>query len=137
MPVLGRNVVGTMQKKQQRQKLKAAPFPSHWSSILEDHFPLYARLFHLWVYGDGAPRIADLLLSRHIDVNAKDGQGETPLHLAIRYGQKPAVEWLLKHGADAKARNLRGQTPVELLKVRRGVIRHKDIADLLQSAGNR
>ena len=23
---------------------KAAPFPSHWSSILEDHFPLYARL---------------------------------------------------------------------------------------------
>jgi Mlc titration factor MtfA (ptsG expression regulator) len=44
MPVLGRNVVGTMRKKQQRQKLKAAPFPSHWSSILEDHFPLYARL---------------------------------------------------------------------------------------------
>ena len=33
-----------MRKKQQRQKLKAAPFPSHWSSILEDHFPLYARL---------------------------------------------------------------------------------------------
>src|ERR1019366_6817512 len=44
MPVLRRNVVGTMRKKQQRQKLKAAPFPSHWSSILEDHFPLYARL---------------------------------------------------------------------------------------------
>src|ERR1019366_8039173 len=44
MPVLARNVVGTMRKKQQRQKLKAAPFPSHWSSILEDHFPLYARL---------------------------------------------------------------------------------------------
>ena len=93
-------------------------------------------LLHLWVYGSGAPRIADLLLSRHIDVNAKDGQGETPLHLAARYGQKPAVEWLLKHGADARARNLRGQTPVELLKVRRGVIRRKDIADLLQSAGN-
>ena len=33
-----------MRKKQQRQKLKAAPFPSHWSSILDDHFPLYARL---------------------------------------------------------------------------------------------
>jgi ankyrin repeat protein len=94
-------------------------------------------LVHLWVYGGGAPRIADLLLSLHIDVNAKDGQGETPLHLAVRYGQKPAVEWLLKHGADVNARNLRAQTPVELLKVRRGVIRHKDIADLLQNAGNR
>jgi Mlc titration factor MtfA (ptsG expression regulator) len=44
MPVLGRNVVGTMRKKQKRQKLKAAPFLSHWSSIIEDHFPLYARL---------------------------------------------------------------------------------------------
>ena len=44
MPVLGRNVVGTMRKKQHRQELKAAAFPSHWSSILEDHFPLYARL---------------------------------------------------------------------------------------------
>jgi len=31
-------------KKQQRAKLKAAPFPAHWSRILEDLFPLYARL---------------------------------------------------------------------------------------------
>jgi len=86
----------------------------------------------LWWRG---PRIADLLLSRHIDVNAKDGQPETPLYLAVRYGQKPAVEWLLKHGADAKVRTLRGEAPADLLKARRGVTRHKDIADLLQSAG--
>jgi ankyrin repeat protein len=107
---------------------------SHGADVLPVAAP-EGTLFHLWVYGGGAPRVADLLLSRHNDVNAKDRQGETPLHLAVRYGQKPAVEWLLKHGADAKAKNLRGQTPVELLKVRRGVIRHKDIADLLQSAG--
>jgi MtfA peptidase len=33
-----------MWKKQQREKLKSAPFPSHWKGILEDHFPFYARL---------------------------------------------------------------------------------------------
>ena len=44
MPGLGRNVVRTMWKKLQREKLKAAPFPSHWSRILEDGFTLYARL---------------------------------------------------------------------------------------------
>lgn len=33
-----------MRKKQQRAKLKAAPFPAHWSAIVERHFPLYARL---------------------------------------------------------------------------------------------
>lgn len=33
-----------MRKKQQRCKLKAAPFPVPWSLILEDRFPIYLRL---------------------------------------------------------------------------------------------
>jgi Mlc titration factor MtfA (ptsG expression regulator) len=33
-----------MYKKQQRAKLKAAPFPARWSRILESRFPIYARL---------------------------------------------------------------------------------------------
>jgi MtfA peptidase len=33
-----------MGKKQQRAKLKAAPFPVRWSRILEDRFPIYLRL---------------------------------------------------------------------------------------------
>jgi Mlc titration factor MtfA (ptsG expression regulator) len=33
-----------MWKKQQRGRLKSAPFPSGWNRILEDRFPLYARL---------------------------------------------------------------------------------------------
>jgi Mlc titration factor MtfA (ptsG expression regulator) len=44
MPSLGRNVVRTMWRKQQREKLKVAPFPARWSRILEDGFPLYACL---------------------------------------------------------------------------------------------
>jgi Mlc titration factor MtfA (ptsG expression regulator) len=33
-----------MRKKQRRARLKATPFPAHWSRILVDRFPLYARL---------------------------------------------------------------------------------------------
>ena len=33
-----------MGKKQQRAKLKAAPFPVRWSRFLEDRFPIYVRL---------------------------------------------------------------------------------------------
>jgi Mlc titration factor MtfA (ptsG expression regulator) len=33
-----------MGKNQQRAKLRAAPFPASWSCILEDSFPIYARL---------------------------------------------------------------------------------------------
>src|SRR5258708_6973773 len=33
-----------MGKKQRRAKLKAAPFPAPWSRLLQERFPLYARL---------------------------------------------------------------------------------------------
>ncbi|HTL16183.1 MAG TPA: M90 family metallopeptidase [Patescibacteria group bacterium] len=33
-----------MRKRQQRAKLKAAPFPAKWSRSLESNFPIYARL---------------------------------------------------------------------------------------------
>jgi len=33
-----------MWKKQQREKLKTARFPANWSRVLEERFPLYARL---------------------------------------------------------------------------------------------
>ncbi len=33
-----------MRKKQQRAKLKATPFPAHWTRILESRFPIYSRL---------------------------------------------------------------------------------------------
>ncbi len=34
----------SMWKKQQREKLKTARFPANWSRVLEERFPLYARL---------------------------------------------------------------------------------------------
>ncbi|XP_065841392.1 ankyrin repeat domain-containing protein 13C-like [Oscarella lobularis] len=47
------------------------------------------------------------------DVNAKDPQGNTALHLAIALGRKECVQILLKNGASVKAKNARGWTCLE------------------------
>src|SRR5690349_12495257 len=44
MPVLRRNLILTVGKRQQRAKLRATPFPLDWSRTLERLFPIYARL---------------------------------------------------------------------------------------------
>ena len=46
------------------------------------------------------------------DVEARDDDGNTPLHLAALYGRESVVEVLLAAGADAGARNDQGATPM-------------------------
>lgn len=52
------------------------------------------------------------LLESGKDVNAKDEDGNTPLHLAAAAGHPQMIELLLKHGADINARGENGQTPL-------------------------
>ena len=47
-------------------------------------------------------------------VNARDGGGSTPLHLAAWNRKPEAAELLLGRGADVDARSERGETPVQL-----------------------
>ena len=49
-----------------------------------------------------------------VDVNTADARGNTPLHDAVRNGFLPVVEFLARQGADAQARNDRGQTALTL-----------------------
>ena len=51
------------------------------------------------------PAILDALLGKGVNVNDRDKVGETLLMRAVIYGQAPAVDWLLAHGADVKARD--------------------------------
>jgi ankyrin repeat protein len=47
-------------------------------------------------------------------INAKDGQGETPLHRASRRGQLTVAEFLLASQADVNAQGNSGSTPLHL-----------------------
>jgi ankyrin repeat protein len=47
-------------------------------------------------------------------VEAKDKDGDTPLHNAARLHATRAAEMLLKHGAKRGARNKHGQTPLDI-----------------------
>ena len=61
------------------------------------------------------------------DVNAKEEDGETPLHVAAFNGGKEIAELLLAKGADVNARNRQGWTPL-MVAAKRGKV---DIAKLL------
>ena len=59
---------------------------------------------------------AELLLSYHANVNARDGFGYTPLHEAIMSRSTDIVRLLLDNGADVNARAKNGDTPLKLLR---------------------
>jgi ankyrin repeat protein len=77
----------------------------------------------LHILSESASRINDKgdalnlawILSENGEVNRRDKVNETPLHLAIRWGQFKIAGILLKHGTDANAQNDNGKTPLHLL----------------------
>ncbi|KAH6674664.1 hypothetical protein B0J14DRAFT_561699 [Halenospora varia] len=52
--------------------------------------------------------LLQLLVDAKANVNARNRQGETPLHLAVKLGRRAATKFLLSHGANVHARNSHG-----------------------------
>ena len=52
---------------------------------------------HLAAYG-GHKEVAELLIAKGADVNAKGKVGLTPLHWAITYNHPETIDLLRKHG---------------------------------------
>ena len=59
-----------------------------------------------------------LLLKLGVDVNKRDKDNETPLHMAVRWDQFKLTEILLEHGADVLVENKDGEMPLHILPKR-------------------
>ncbi|MDA7520608.1 ankyrin repeat domain-containing protein, partial [bacterium] len=71
-------------------------------------------------------------LDKGVDVNAKNVDGETPLHWTASAGHKEIAELLIANGADVNAKNVDGQTPLDV-----AVDWFNDeLADLLRKVGH-
>jgi len=59
-------------------------------------------------------QVIDALCSAGSTVDARDGDGQTPLHYAALCERRAAAEALLAAGADVRATAADGQTPAQM-----------------------
>lgn len=85
---------------------------------------------HLVAY-NGQKEVAEVLIAREADVNAKDKHGYTPLHRAVGKGHKDVVEHLISKGADINAKDKHGFTPLHKAITDDFRNIHEDIVELL------
>ena len=53
-------------------------------------------------------------LRGNYSINVKNHQGNTPFHIAAKYGQMKMVRMLIKHQGDINSTNIYGQSPLHL-----------------------
>ena len=70
-----------------------------------------------WAALMGQTEAAALLLQHCADINDRNRDGNTALHLAVFLGRAETAELLLKNEADVNAKNYDGLTPVDFLRI--------------------
>lgn len=58
---------------------------------------------------------AEHLIACEADLNAKDREGDTPMHDAVRLNRYKMVRLLILYGADLTIKNVDGKTPMDLV----------------------
>ena len=66
-------------------------------------------------------KLTDLLLSKGLNINVVDKDGNTPLHVIASYRAEnsEAINYLVQKGADLKAVNKDGLTPLEVAQTKK------------------
>ena len=94
----------------------------------------FVGTFLHWAAAGGQNEIVELLIAKGADVNATDGDGDTPLHLAgNNTATKEVAELLIAKGADVNAKNNVGDTPLDCAIL----FEHTETADLLRKHGSK
>lgn len=91
------------------QQFASAGKPKDWQTLQDKHGN---NLLAVGLMADQRA-MAGSLLSQGVAINHINHNGETALHLAVRY-QQSWVEWLLSKKANANVQNKQGQTPLHL-----------------------
>jgi ankyrin repeat protein len=81
-------------------------------------------MLHMAIKNHGDTKIIGLILDQRALVNARNKEGETSLHLAVRQNEAEIGEMLLSRGADIFAPDTRGESPLYLTFHSPGGIRH-------------
>ena len=80
-------------------------------------------LLHAAVTNRGDPNLIALILDQKALVNARNKEGDTALHIAVRMNQRENGEFLISRGADIFAANSTGESPLYLALVSPGGVR--------------
>uniref|UniRef100_A0ABD2XHA8 Uncharacterized protein n=1 Tax=Trichogramma kaykai TaxID=54128 RepID=A0ABD2XHA8_9HYME len=100
-----------------------------WDVIIRDVFRIYNRLDVNCTNESGLSHLHVACMSGYLYVVKKlfkvvqdpnfpvQKTGDSPLHLALRYGKKKVAEWLLKRGAEPNSVNAEGLTPLHMICV--------------------
>ena len=70
-----------------------------------------------WSVMMGQTEAAELLLQHGADINGRNKDGNTALHLAAFFGRADVAKLLLENGANPQARNNDGETPIDVLYI--------------------
>jgi ankyrin repeat protein len=71
-------------------------------------------MLHKAVENSADVKIVNLILENRALVNARNREGDTSLHLAVRHNEAESGELLISRGADIFAPNAKGETPLYL-----------------------
>ena len=76
-----------------------------------------------WATMMGETKATKLLIESGADLNVRQEDGGTPLHIAVALGRAEIAELLITEGADVNAKNRRGDVPASALHIPWGMLK--------------